>query len=1051
VSAHWTFASQDLPPASQSLRRSGDPAALAESGKLAPFEVEGELGRGGMGAVLEVRYRGRPYALKLLLDDSQRIRKRMAREARILGDLDHPGIVSLRGAGEIGGRVFLLHDLVPGARSLSAAWSGLDLDERVALVGQAVDAVGYAHSCGVLHRDLKPDNVLVDQAGRVRVIDFGLATTADDAGHLTHVVAGEQRVEIERGADGRRETVRYSSGVETRYAYSGSRLSEVSSWRGTSLLTRRAYRYDGRGRIAAVTGEAGTETTFTHDRRGRLLSAESEGRSVRYSYDAAGNRTAVEDGERADLEIGAGNRVLAHAGTTYTYGSHGALIGCEGEGGSWRYTVDVDGRLRAAQGPDGQRVSYGYAPDGTPLWREAQGERENYLVDRQQVVGEYQDGSLARSYVRGEALDDLLLTQADDETLAFHRDLVGSVVALSDAKGRVVARYAYGAFGEAQSAEGPAAAANRWRFAGRPLDAVTGLYDVRARHYDPELGRFTAPDPSGREGGLNLYAYAENDPTRLTDPLGLSPELGTRALETAAPKQGWFSRMLSAVDRAGQRLPGPQRFLFNVTKGVAQAAKDTVVGVGELFKKETWVALGEFVSELDDWETVKAVGKHLAEAGLDVGERYVDALLNDPDEFARMTGYGAGMIAGSVLGSKGIDKLAQVARAAKAARALRRAADAVDDVADARRRTKPLIPVAAGEGAASTTTASTATTAAGNTAGAAGTTAGKGAAAGQRGIADAIEDLTAAGTQKGAKGAAGARAAAKKLNDKLNDLYDDFFDNDLPEEELVANVQKAIADSDLPDAFKKELAGIDEETLLSSVVRGGGEDLLALANSPDPAIRDYALRLIQSRKSYELGDDKHYRAAIRDAERVHQLPAVQATEVTNGSGGLGRIFTGELDGQPAVFKFDRTVDYDTISEIERVAQGLEPYGGPKVLGRVRVQDSNGVWREAVAMEKVDGYDLMALKRMRDAGEDLPIEITPAHAKAIDDITQRLAAEGKILEETNLGDFMLTNDPDRPVVLLDMFVKEGQRASQGLLDHKGRPVRDTITGLMGGGN
>jgi len=521
----------------------------------------------------------------------------------------------------------------------------------------------------------------------------------DAQGRLTGVEAGDDQVEIERDAAGRRSAVRYANGVETRYAYAGSLLSEVSSWRGDALLSRRAYRYDARGRVTSVTDERGVETRSTHDRRGRLLSEASSERSVRYTYDAAGNRTAVEvDGETQALEVGAGNRVLAQGETSYTYGSHGALSTREDAAGTWRYRVDVDGRLRSARGPGGQRVSYGYAPDGTPLWREADGERQSFLVDRQQVVGEFTDGALTRSYVRGEGLDDLLFSRAGEQSWTFHRDLVGSVTALSDGEGQVVARYRYGAFGQALSAEGPAAAANRWRFAGRPLDAATGLYDVRARHYDASLGRFTAPDPSGRAGGLNLYAYAENDPTRLTDPLGLSPEVGTRASAAPAPQGGWFSRLTSKIDELGQSLPGPLRVHYNLTKGVAQAARDTVVGVGELFKKETWVALGDFVSELDDWETVKAVGQHLLDSGIDVGRRYLDAALNDPDEFARMTGYGGAMIAGSILGTKGIDKLAKVAKAAKAARAAARAADVAGDANRARRRILPIIAAGANAG-----------------------------------------------------------------------------------------------------------------------------------------------------------------------------------------------------------------------------------------------------------------------------------------------------------------------------------------------------------------
>ncbi|MEZ6185546.1 MAG: RHS repeat-associated core domain-containing protein [Planctomycetota bacterium] len=510
--------------------------------------------------------------------------------------------------------------------------------------------------------------------------------TRDARGQLLAVELDGAQVLLERGPDGRRSRVRYPSGVETRYAYAGSRLAEVATWRGDTLLARRAYRYDARGRVAVVEDEAGAETRFTHDRRGRLLTAEGPAGTWRYAYDAAGNRTAVCVGDAARACVLApGSRLVAQGELRLRYDARGALVEREGPDGRWRYEVDVDGRLRRARGPEGEDVRYGYAPDGTLLWREAGGERVDYLVDRQQVAGEFVDGALRWSALRGEGLDDVLLADLDGERVSFHRDLVGSVIALSDDEGALAARYAYGPFGEAAGAEGRLAAVNPWRFAGRPRDPHTGLYDLRARRYDAELGRFVAPDPSGRAGGLNLYAYADNDPTRFTDPLGLNPELGQRLGEAPpAPREGAFARALAAIERTGQRLPPQQRFHYNVLKGVVQAGRDTVVGVVDLFKPETWAGLYAFVRELDDWETVKAVGAQLLDMGLDLGQRYLDAARDDPAEFARMTGYGVAMVVGSVLGAKGADKLVQLARTAKAARLARlaRAAQRLPDVPD---------------------------------------------------------------------------------------------------------------------------------------------------------------------------------------------------------------------------------------------------------------------------------------------------------------------------------------------------------------------------------
>jgi len=144
---------------------------------IGPFAVEGELGRGGMGQVFRVRYRGELYALKILLREARAAR--LQREARLVADLDHPGIVALRGTGRVEGRPFVLYELVPRARTLREAWDESAPQRRVELVLEAAEAVGYAHAQGVVHRDLKPANILVDPSGVVRVIDFGLATHED--------------------------------------------------------------------------------------------------------------------------------------------------------------------------------------------------------------------------------------------------------------------------------------------------------------------------------------------------------------------------------------------------------------------------------------------------------------------------------------------------------------------------------------------------------------------------------------------------------------------------------------------------------------------------------------------------------------------------------------------------------------------------------------------------------------------------------------------------------------------------------------------------------
>jgi eukaryotic-like serine/threonine-protein kinase len=142
------------------------------------YELVSELGRGGMGVVYECldTELQRPVALKVLEEP-------WLAEARTLAALEHPGIVPVHDSGVLpDGRFFYVMKLVRGERLDRLA--GLTLTEKLRLFARICEPVAYAHARGVVHRDLKPQNVMVGEFGTVLVLDWGVDAIAGTPGFM---------------------------------------------------------------------------------------------------------------------------------------------------------------------------------------------------------------------------------------------------------------------------------------------------------------------------------------------------------------------------------------------------------------------------------------------------------------------------------------------------------------------------------------------------------------------------------------------------------------------------------------------------------------------------------------------------------------------------------------------------------------------------------------------------------------------------------------------------------------------------------------------------
>jgi serine/threonine protein kinase len=167
--------------------------------EFAGYRIDGRVGRGGMGVVYRATDLSldRPVALKVLTEDLAKdpaFRRRFVTESKLAASLDHPNVIPIHAAGEHDGTLFIAMRFVPGddLRTMLRLHGRLEPERAIALIAQVASALDAAHAHGLVHRDVKPANVLVTPEHHVYLTDFGLSKRvgADTEATRTGMVLG---------------------------------------------------------------------------------------------------------------------------------------------------------------------------------------------------------------------------------------------------------------------------------------------------------------------------------------------------------------------------------------------------------------------------------------------------------------------------------------------------------------------------------------------------------------------------------------------------------------------------------------------------------------------------------------------------------------------------------------------------------------------------------------------------------------------------------------------------------------------------------------------
>jgi len=394
-----------------------------------------------------------------------------------------------------------------------------------------------------------------------------ISRSYDGLNHLLSETTPQGLVTYTYDADERRKTMTVSGQAPVNYFYNNaSRLTSIVQ--GASNV---GFSYDSDGRRNSLTLPNGVVATYSYDAGSQLTGIVYQGgalapANLAYSYDLAGRRVGV-SGSLASTQLpsavasavyNSNNQLTQWGSTAMTYDANGSTL----NDGTNTYVWDARNRLASA---DGAGAAFSYDPLGRRIGKTVLSTTTNFLYDGVNAVQE--SGTNPTANLLNGGVDERFTRTSAAETDNYLTDALGSTVALTDASGNSQAQYSYGPYGS-QSATG-ATTTNSYTYTGRESDGL-GINYYRARYYNPTTGRFLSEDPSGFRGGINLYAYARNNPVSFRDPSGLKPH-DSPLLD---PK---FLALAAATEAAGL---GPEDPLADLAVGVE--AVEAEVGATEV-------------------------------------------------------------------------------------------------------------------------------------------------------------------------------------------------------------------------------------------------------------------------------------------------------------------------------------------------------------------------------------------------------------------------------------------------------------------------------------